>query len=263
MTTRHNPWPAGTPCWVDIMVGDLKRSQRFYAEVLGWSFDDGDPAFGGYTNARVEGLVVAGMSPTMPGMQDAPHVWTVYLATNDVTATDHAALEAGAGVLAPPMTIGTMGSMAVWTDPSGAAFGAWQAGEHTGYQLANQPGAVTWCDVTTSDVHGARDFYARVFGYQYQDIGPQPGDYAMFTVPGEDLPAGGIGVTPADHPDSVPGWAVCFEVADADAAQARIVAAGGGVVRPAHDFDYGRLVAAHGPDREPFALMTSDPGQQM
>ena len=38
MSTHTDPWPAGTPCWVDLMASDLDRTQAFYRDVLGWTY---------------------------------------------------------------------------------------------------------------------------------------------------------------------------------------------------------------------------------
>lgn len=252
MVHRNEPWPAGTPCWVDLMAADLPRSQEFYSAVLGWDYTVSDPQYGGYCNAMISGRLVAGMSPTMPGMESAPHVWTVYLATDDIAATAAAAQAAGASVLAPPMQVGSFGSMAVWLDPTGVGFGAWQSNEHTGYTLANEPGSVAWCDLMTPDYAASQAFYTQVFGYQYSEIGMGDQPYALFTVPSGQMPAGGMG------PGSG-GWTVCFEVADVEQAAATVVSAGGSILREPWDFEYGRLVAAAGPDGEAFSMLTSRP----
>ena len=36
MSTRTDPWPAGTPCWVDLSVPDVEGAVAFYADVLGF-----------------------------------------------------------------------------------------------------------------------------------------------------------------------------------------------------------------------------------
>jgi predicted enzyme related to lactoylglutathione lyase len=35
MSTRNEPWPAGTPCWVDLSVRDREAAQQFYSALLG------------------------------------------------------------------------------------------------------------------------------------------------------------------------------------------------------------------------------------
>ena len=46
MPTRSDPWPAGTPCWVDLGAPDVAASTAFYGAVLGWSFFDSGEEFG-------------------------------------------------------------------------------------------------------------------------------------------------------------------------------------------------------------------------
>lgn len=261
MTTHTDPWPAGTPCWADLMAADLDRTQAFYREVLGWTFTEPLPEYGGYCNALADGRAAAGLSPTMEGMEAAPHVWSVYLATDDITADAATATAAGAEQLFEPMQVGPFGSMGMWTDPAGAAFGMWQADEHTGFELSGEPGAVAWCDLMTGDLGTARDFYARLFGYTYQDIGDEKMPYALFTVPGGQVPAGGIGGLDPRAGGAQPGWSVAFQVADVDAAARRVREAGGAVVEDPADFEYGRMLVASGPDGEVFVLMT--PGESM
>ena len=258
MTERIDRWPTGAPCWADIMVSDLDRSMDFYASVLGWRFTPSDPEYGGYCNALVDGQPVAGMSPALPEMEDDPHAWAVYLASDDIVATGRAAVAAGARQLFEPMAVGSFGTMGVWIDPTGAAFGVWQPQEHTGFSIVGKHGTVAWCDLLTTDQTAAERFYAEVFGYTYQDIGTRHEAYAVFTVPGMDRSAGGIGVAAddVDHlQEAPPLWWVCFEVDDADTAAERVVAAGGALVQEPEEFGYGELVFAAGPDGERFAMM--------
>ena len=254
MTERIDRWPTGAPCWADIMVSDLDRSQDFYARVLGWRFTPSDPQYGGYCNALVDGEPVAGMSPALPGMEDDPHAWAVYLASDDIRATGRAALAAGARQLFEPTPVGGFGAMGVWIDPTGAAFGVWQPREHTGFSVLGRHGAVAWCDLLTGDQRAAQRFYAEVFGYAYQDVGTRHEAYAVFTVPGMERIAGGIGVPAADLPEAPPMWWVCFEVDDADAAVERVVTAGGALLHDPEEFGSGELVLATGPDGERFAM---------
>jgi hypothetical protein len=239
------------------MASDIERSKAFYADLLGWSYGEGAPEFGGYTSALVGGRQVAGLSPTMPGMEEAPHVWSVYLGTDDIEATDRAATAAGARQVAAPMVVGPLGSMAMWVDPAGAFFGAWQPGQHTGFDAVGEDGTVSWCDLMTADYGASKAFYAGLFGYTYEEVAMGGASYAMFSVPGGDRPAGGIGAL--DEDSSMTGWTVTFQHPDVDAAGAHITAAGGTVDRDPYTFDYGRLLIARGPDGEQFGLLTPAP----
>ncbi len=264
MVHRVGPWPAGTPCWLDIMVGDLARSQAFYTAILGWDFTGPDEQLGGYCNAVIDGERVAGLSPTLPGLEAAPKVWSVYLATDDLAATHAAALELGAEAIVEPTAMAALGSMAMWLDPLGAAFGGWQAGEHTGFDLVNEVGAVAWCDLMTPDLPASKAFYAKLFGFSYQDVTGEPGvgrlpsgEYCIVTAPGGQA-VGGMGASAPD--DTGSAWSACFETEDVDAALRRVAAAGGSLLLEPREFESGRLAGVAGPDGEPFLLLTSSQG---
>ncbi|MGH3670407.1 MAG: hypothetical protein ACRDSH_07200, partial [Pseudonocardiaceae bacterium] len=40
MSTRTEPWPSGTPCWVDLAVPDVEAATKFYGAILGWTYSD-------------------------------------------------------------------------------------------------------------------------------------------------------------------------------------------------------------------------------
>ena len=96
-----------------------------------------------------EGKQVAAGSP--PQQEGMPSHWTTYLASDDVDATAGKVREAGGTVLMDPFDVFDSGRMTVAQDPTGAVFGIWQAGEHHGAELANEPGSFTWNEVQTPD----------------------------------------------------------------------------------------------------------------
>ena len=61
------------------------------------------------------------------------------------------AVELGAKVLSPAMAVGEFGSMATCEDPTGAAFSFWQAGQHVGSQVGEEPGSAAWYELYDQD----------------------------------------------------------------------------------------------------------------
>lgn len=257
MAQHDGAWPAGTPCWADLTVRDIEASKRFYRDLLGWEFDEAGEGFGGYTNARIGGRAVAALSPPMPGEDAAPPSWMVYLATDDVSALDGAVTSAGGRQIVAPMQVGPFGMMAIYADPDGAVFGAWQSGEHSGFDVTDEHGAVTWCDLMTSDLDTAKDFYGEVFGYTFASAGMEGMEYELAFLPGasEEAPTGFAKKGP-DEADMPSMWAVCFHVDDVDAMVATVTSAGGAIVLEPADFPFGRLLIVSGPDGETFSLLT-------
>jgi predicted enzyme related to lactoylglutathione lyase len=242
MPIKKEPWPQGTPAWVDLMTGDFEATKAFYRELFGWEYDESGEEYGHYATAALNGEPVAGIGPTQ-GPDAPPSSWTTYLAVDDAAATVATAAAAGATVLVPVMEIGAMGSMAVLADPTGAVFGVWQSGQHTGFDLYNEPGSDVWNEAMVADYKSGKDFYAQVFGYTYTEIGDENFSYATVELGGETI--GGIGV--ADDP---PHWNTYFDVADAAAACDKATGLGADIVTPLSTSPYGITAELRAPGGE-------------
>ncbi|WP_300607680.1 VOC family protein [Trebonia sp.] len=259
MVTRDSPWPAGTPCWVDLGVSDTHKAIAFYTAQFGWDVRQGGPETGGYSIAYLDGRTVAGIGPKM-GPPESPSAWTTYMATEDADATAAKVKGAGGQLLTDPMDVMDVGRMAIAVDTTGAAFGIWQARAHTGAQLANAPGTVTWNEQMSRDFEGAKAFYAAVFGYAYGDMSGDGFSYATLLLDGHEV--GGIGGYPDDAPAGTPAaWTTYFGAADTDAAVAQAVKAGGRVIRPAADSPYGRTATVTDDQGAVFSLISMPPGE--
>jgi predicted enzyme related to lactoylglutathione lyase len=256
MTLRTTPWPAGVPCWADLTTPDVAAAQAFYGAVLGWDFiaPTGEE-YGGYVLARKRGAAAAGIGPVQQeGMQSA---WTLYIASDDVEKTAAAITEHGGTVVLPPGQVGAMGSLLVALDPTGAAFGVWQAGEHVGAGIANEPGALVWEDLRSPDPDRARSFYAGVFGYESSALPDAGPDYHTFALAGTEIPLGGMGGM-MGHDDVPPHWLVYIAVANLDAALAAAERTGGTVLSRDFETPYGRMAALTDPGGAPFWLIEND-----
>lgn len=92
--------------------------------------------------------------------------------------------------------------------------------------VANKP---VWIDLATSDPEGAREFYAKLFGWKIEvNPDPQYGGYAMATVGGHDV-AGIGGKMMEEQPTS---WSVYIGTSDAKGLVKKVEAAGGKVIAP-------------------------------
>lgn len=257
MTTRETNWPEGTPCWVDLGVDDFDRAQRFYGELMGWEMERGAPEFGGYASVTKDGRNVAGIAPKMDPAQ--PTVWTTYLASDDIEATMAKVRDNGGRVVAEPMAIADMGTMALAVDPGGAFVGFWQGGTHTGFELANEPGSVTWNEQLSRSFEESKAFYSAVVGCEYDDMSGEGFVYAAFRVGGDT--AGGIGGIGAEMPEGMPAhWSTYFKVADTDDAVSGVERLGGRVIRPAWDTEFGRMAAVADDQGAVFMVMADQRG---
>jgi predicted enzyme related to lactoylglutathione lyase len=253
MVTRDTPWPAGTPCWVDISVDDVPKASAFYSGLFGWDVQVGPPESGGYALAHLNGRLVAGIGPKM-GDPTAPSAWTTYLASDDVDATAEKIKAADGQLPMPPMDVMEEGRMTLAFDKAGAVFGVWQAGHTKGVGLANEPGSLSWNEHLSGDFEGSKAFYQAVFGYEYDDMSSDDMKYATIKVAGNVV--AGIGSAPEGR---APGWGTYFAVADTDAAVAKVTDLGGSVVQPPWDTPFGRIAILTDNHNAFFSVITAPP----
>jgi|SRR5271166_517920 len=254
MTTRDTV-PVGAPCWADLWTSDVEGSRSFYGELLGWEAQAPNPEFAGYFMFDRQGVPVAGGMGDM-GDMPADNAWKIYLATEDIAKTVESAEAAGAEISVDPMPVADLGIQAVMVDPTGATLGAWQPGTFPGFTVINEPGAPSWFELHTRDHAAAVAFYRSVFGWDTVAVGDTDEfRYTTMRNPGGDGELAGIMDASRFLPEGVPAhWTIYWEVADADAAVAKVEALGGSVVAQAEDTPYGRIATVSDPAGARFRL---------
>jgi uncharacterized protein len=228
-------YATGQPCWADVTSPEVDAAASFYADLFGWqATKDPRPEAGGYTMFSRNGKDVAAASP--PSQEGMPAHWTVYLAVDDVDGVAARIGEAGGNVLVEPFDVFDAGRMTLVSDPTGAVFGLWRAGNHIGSQLRREAGTMNWAEVHTRDQPAAQAFYERVFAYETEtmDMGAARG-YVLFKVDGQ--PAAGLIQIEPDWGDVPSNWSVVFEAEDCDAAVAKVQELGGSVIREPRDLE--------------------------
>jgi len=272
----------GVPCWVDTSQPDPDAAAEFYGGLFGWEFEDSMPAEapGRYLMARLRGGDVAAVSSPPEGAP-AQAMWNTYIWVDDADATTAKVPEAGGAVLSEPFDVMAAGRMAVLADPEGAVFCVWQAKEHRGARIVNEPGSVNFNVLNTRDPEAAKRFYGAVFGWTTLDLGsgefwslPAYGDYLEQLTPGTrartaELGAAGFedvvaGITPlaGDDAGTPASWSVTFSTADADATAAKATELGGTVLLAPIDAPYSRLTVLRDPQGATFSATAFVPGNR-
>jgi uncharacterized protein len=213
--------------WADLSTSDREAAVAFYSELFGWDGDDQPAGDTIYTLFRNDGKQVAGGGEAPPD-QPMPPAWTPYITVDDVDETAARVEGSGGTVMMPPMDVMDQGRMAIFMDPTGAAVAVWQDGSHTGAELFDAPGAITWVELGTGDVATATKFYRDVFGWS-SEVAPDPStgnDYTLFKL--GDTQVGGAYDKTAVMPEEVPPhWLVYFAVEDAEATTSKARELGG------------------------------------
>lgn len=221
----------GTPNWIDLGSPDPAASAVFYGALFGWESIDLGPDAGGYRMCTLKGRDVAGLGPQQaPG----PPYWTVYVATADVAATTERVVAGGGTVIAGPMDVMDAGHMAVYQDSVGSFVSAWQAKDHIGCGLVNEPGAFVWNELATNDLAAARGFYTSVFGWGLAPQEPGHDSADAYTVDGNVV----CGAHTAGEGE-FPAWSVWFAVDDCEASAAKVAELGGSVIVAPNDMGFG------------------------
>lgn len=253
MTTRTTKRPAGEPTWLDLATPDLEKAKAFYQQLFGWDYFDTGADFGHYNMAMVQGRNVAGIGLIWPPDSPQPSTWTIYFASDDATADVARVKALGGQVMVEPMEIADSGSMAICVDPTGAAFGLWQANQHIGAAVENEHGAMTWREVNTPDAAAAQIFYTQLLNLTANKMEMQGTDYYVLQR-GDDMLAGILQMD-ENWVGIPPHWMGYFVVDNLDASIERAVAAGGKVHVPPFDVPYGRTTVLSDPFGANFSII--------
>ncbi|HLZ29054.1 MAG TPA: VOC family protein [Chloroflexota bacterium] len=252
-TETRPSYAPGTPLWIDLGTPDLPASISFYGQLFGWQGEDMGESFGHYTMMSQDGKPVAAIAPLMSPQQ--PTAWSTYISTTNAAETAKKVTEAGGQVIAPPMQVADSGTMAVFLDPTGGAFGVWQSDKFNGAELVNTPNSLTWNELSTRDLPAAKAFYTKVFPWTaHSNPMPDGSEYVEWQIDGKSI--GGAMAMNAQIPAQVPPhWLVYFAVANTDNTVKRAQELGAKLMMPAMDIPQGRFAVITDPQGATFAVI--------
>jgi predicted enzyme related to lactoylglutathione lyase len=118
-----------------------------------------------------------------------------------------------------------------------------------------QHGAFSWFELMTSDVDGAKKFYANLFGWATEAMPMGDMNYTIVKVGEEGL--GGIMATPPQAAGSPPNWGVYVTVNDVDATARKAEELGGKIIVPPTDIPtVGRFCVLQDPQGATISAIT-------
>jgi predicted enzyme related to lactoylglutathione lyase len=253
--TSHTP---GTFSWPELATTDQKAAVAFYRALFGWDLNEqpiGPTEM--YSMFQMRGKPVAAAYTMRPeeAQTGAPPHWNAYVTVANVDESAKKAASLGAKVFAQPFDVMDAGRMAVLQDPTGAVFQIWQPNKHIGAMILNEPGALCWTELTTTDTKAAEAFYTKLLGWTAKHNAPgAPMEYTEFSV--GSTPSIGMMPKPAGMPAHIPSyWMPYFQVASADASAAKAKELGGDIMVPAQDIpSTGRFAIVTDPQGAMFAV---------
>jgi hypothetical protein len=260
---------------VDTSQPDPEAAVAFYSGLFGWDFEDVMPpdSPGKYFIARLRGGDVAAVG-SQPEGGPPTAAWNTYIWVESADETASKVLDAGGRVIMDPFEVIDAGRMAACMDPEGAVFYLWQAKQHKGARIVNQPGSLNFNGLNTRHAEAAKSFYGSVFGWETLSAGggaemwrlPGYGDFLEQRDPGlrermaetagapegfEDVVAAFNPIT-NNQPEVPANWSVTFAVDDADATAERAASLGGQVLVPPLDAPWVRMTVITDPQGATF-----------
>ncbi|MFM9370417.1 VOC family protein [Streptomyces sp. Da 82-17] len=253
----------GAPCWLSLVARDRAAAERFYGEVLGWTFRQG--TWGrAFSLAEDEGVPVAGIG-AVAGEFAVPVVWTPYFAVEEADDAVARVRERGGTVGVGPVSYPAGGRAALVTDREGAVFGVWDGDVLSEWTIGAER-SPAWIELHSRNAFDSAIFYGEVLGWGEGDR-----DGCCDTSYEEDQvvlrrrgrPVARMRSGPVEEaapkPQLRPRWLVHFRVEDLDAAVSRALENGGSTVTGSDWGTEGRVVTVRDPDG---ALFTLDQRQQ-
>jgi predicted enzyme related to lactoylglutathione lyase len=254
---ERTEYAPGTFSWADLGTTDLESAKSFYSELFGWHFEDmpaGDSMI--YSMASKNGKYVAAAYDMSPEMreQGAPPAWLNYVTVANIEESVAKARELGATVMQEPLDVFDSGRMALIADTQGAMLAFWEPQNHIGAYLVNEPGAMCWNDLRTSDIRAAAEFYSKLFGWRVEEVEGSGGVYSTIYV--GDRSNGGIMALTEQMTGVPPHWGVYFAVEDCEKAVARVEELGGRMLVPTMGVPAGRFAIVADPQGASVSLLS-------
>lgn len=240
--TSHKP---GQFCWFELATNDQNGASSFYSDLFGWNANH-VPISENYVYTMMEknGKQAAAVYAMGPDEQGMPPHWRIYIAVEDVNATTSKAESLGAKIIVPPFDVMEFGKMAAIQDPTGAVFMIWQALQHPGAGVVDEPNSFCWYELNTNDTGRAAEFYTKLFGWTANG----ESGYIHWEKDGKSI--GGMMKIQPEWGPMPPNWMAYVMVGSADDSANKAKSLGGNVMMGPQDI----------PGTGRFAVMTDPQG---
>lgn len=257
--------PAGSFIWYELMTPDPEAAARFYHAAIGWNFGAPLPFPGGMDYRMIQrndGGQAGGVLRLTGDMRanGGRPIWLPYFAVTDVDATIAGILEDGGKVQMQPIDM-EAGRIAMTADPQGVSFYIMRPNPpadrpHIDSDVfsPDQPQRVSWNELASPDLAGAKKFYAKHFGFEFNevmDMGSM-GEYCFIDHHGQRP-----GALMQRHDErQAAAWVIYIRVPSIAKAKLAVEANGGAVVSEPHEVPGGDwIVVASDPQGATFGLV--------
>jgi predicted enzyme related to lactoylglutathione lyase len=242
--------PAGSFCWVELGTTDIQAARMFYTGLFGWTIKEVPMGeYGVYTIFQKDGQDCAAGYQLMANQEGVPPNWLSYVAVTDADAAVAKAKDLGAAVVAEPFDVFDSGRMGLLSDPQGAVFAVWQAKQHIGVEIRDEPDTLCWNELQARNLDVAKQFYPALFPWRMKETP----DYVEWHV-GEHAVGG---MLQSQWPPEAPSvWLPYFAVTDCAGAVEKVGSLGGRTIVPPMDIpNVGTFAVLSDPQGAVFAVI--------
>jgi uncharacterized protein len=252
-SAEHHP---GKVVWADLVTPDIAAAERFYGELLGWTFQTIHTGASDYAVAMFDGRPVGGLvQKSMPNGEQRQSAWLTFIAVADVDAAKRTALAHGAKVLSEARNYPARGRQAVLTDPEGAVFAILASSSGDAPDFLAAPGEWIWSSLLSRDPGAEAAFYQQLFSYDVFDLASDDGREHVI-LSSDNFARASANTLPDDSKRRHAHWLNFVRVASTADAAAKVVALGGRIlVEPHEDRHGGQVAVVADPAGAPFGLM--------
>jgi len=248
--------------WYELVTNDMDKAVHFYKKVVGWDIKDSGMPGMKYMLFGKDGKDVGGMMTWAgAGAPDLPTQWMGHIHTAKLDEELKAVTADGGTIVKPAQDIPGVGRFAVVLDPQKVKYLLFEPGKQDAPPRLDQMavGNVGWHELLTDDQATAFDYYSKHYGWQ-KDFAHDMGAMGTYQTFRADTPLYTGGMMNRKGPgmpeDIPPHWQFYFTVDDIEAAQKRVIEAGGEITLPPMDVPGGsRILQATDDQNGHFALM--------
>ncbi len=257
--TESNRKRIGDFCWTELATTDTDKAKKFYAEVLGWTFEDlmMGPDMP-YIMIKVDGHENGAMYTLMEEQRkhNIPSHWLTYVLVKDTDATIKKAEELGGTKMMGPHDVPEKGRMAILQDNTKATFAVWEAKGQAGVVVPqNLHGAFCWSELNTDNTEIAGKFYTELFNWKLKaDSGPSELRYTELI--NDQRAIGGMMAIKKEWGPVPPHWNNYFTVDDCDVTAKKAETAGAKTLVPPTTIEnVGRFAVLEDPTGGQFSII--------
>lgn len=154
----------GVFCYSELSTVEYENSKEFYKNIFDWNIKENNE-FLEYTVFCKNDNILLGMYDSDDEQLeiDFSNTWTPFISVTDIEKTIERVVKNGGECLQESFEADNYGKAAIIKDPTGALISLWQANEYIGSELQREENTMSWCELYTTDIKTASEFYKKVF----------------------------------------------------------------------------------------------------